>query len=310
MMNLKSRIAAVLATGLLLAPASALAERQWILPSSTLLSGANGWITVDAAVSSDLFVFEHSALRLDGLTVVGPDGQPVKTENASTGKYRSTFDVPLAQRGTYKVGLFNNTAQARYTLNGEQKTWRGPASEQAANVPAGATDVTVVRNSRRIETYVSAGAPNLTVFKPTGQGLELVPVTHPNDLVTSEPATFKFMLDGKPAAGLDVVVDLGGARYMNKPVSMQLKTDAAGQVKIKWPQAGMYWLQVSTGGGPGGPGGPAGPGGTPGQGAPRAEGGAPPEGGPGGPGGRGDPGGGRPLSPGASYIATLEVLPD
>jgi hypothetical protein len=306
MMNLKSRIAAVLATGLLLTPASALAERQWILPSSTLLSGANGWITVDAAVSSDLFVFEHSALRLDGLTVVGPDGQPVKTENASTGKYRSTFDVPLAQRGTYKVGLFSNTAQARYTLNGEQKTWRGPAAEQAANIPAGAADVTVVRNSRRIETYVSAGAPNLTVFKPTGQGLELVPVTHPNDLVTSEPATFKFMMDGKPAAGLDVVVDLGGARYMAKPVSMQLKTDAAGQVKIKWPQAGMYWLQVSTGGGPGGP--PGGPGAAPvgpSQGPPAGGPGAQGPGGPGGP-----PGGGRPLSPGASYIATLEVLPD
>jgi hypothetical protein len=43
------------------------AHRLWLLPSSTVLSGDEGWVTVDAAVSNTLFVFEHRPLRLDGL---------------------------------------------------------------------------------------------------------------------------------------------------------------------------------------------------------------------------------------------------
>lgn len=36
-----------------------------------------------------------------------------------------------------------------------------------------------------------------------------MPVTHPNDLVNGEAATFQMLLDGKPAAGLEVTVTKG-----------------------------------------------------------------------------------------------------
>ena len=43
-----------------LAP-SLFAHRQWVLPSSTVLSAADPWVTVDAAVSNELFYFDHVA---------------------------------------------------------------------------------------------------------------------------------------------------------------------------------------------------------------------------------------------------------
>jgi hypothetical protein len=44
-----------------------------MLPSSTVLS-TDGWITVDAAVSNELFYFDHVPLRLQSLMITGPDG--------------------------------------------------------------------------------------------------------------------------------------------------------------------------------------------------------------------------------------------
>jgi hypothetical protein len=38
-------------------------------------------------------------------------------------------------------------------------------------------------------------------------------VTHPNDLVVGEEATFAFHVDGKPAANVEVVLVPEGKRY-------------------------------------------------------------------------------------------------
>ena len=48
------------------------AHRQWMLPSSTVLSGQSSWVTVDAAVSNDLFYFEHQPLRLGNVKAWAP----------------------------------------------------------------------------------------------------------------------------------------------------------------------------------------------------------------------------------------------
>src|SRR5262245_36895319 len=80
-------------------PAKLQAHRQWMLPSSTVLSGSDVWVTVDAAVSNELFYFDHVPMRTNALIVTGPDGSRLQPENLSTGKYRSTFDVHLTQPG-------------------------------------------------------------------------------------------------------------------------------------------------------------------------------------------------------------------
>ncbi len=53
MMKARLMIAGALAA--LMLPAAAQAHRQWMMPSSTTLSGSESWVTVDAAVSNDLF---------------------------------------------------------------------------------------------------------------------------------------------------------------------------------------------------------------------------------------------------------------
>lgn len=292
------RTAAGIALAAMLAlPVGVQAHRQWMLPSATVLSGNDVWVAVDAAVSNDLFYFEHNAANIDNVKAWAPDGTEVKIENAAKSRYRSTFDVHLTQKGTYRIANVSNGVMGSYKLNGkEERLPRGTTAETLATaIPAGATDVQTAESSNRNEIYVTSGEPTTTIFKPMGKGIELVPVTHPNDLVAGEAATFQFLLDGKPAADLGVTVIPGGIRYRDKLNQIDAKTDADGKVTITWPEPGMYWLNASIGGGrEGGPGGPNA--GGPGAGAPAA--GA-------------QPAAPRPAGPPkrrASYITTLEVL--
>ena len=232
-------------------PLSAQAHRAWLLPSATVLSSDDAWVSIDAAVSNDIFHADHAPMRTEGVTVVGPDGNNVEVQNANTGKFRSTFDVQLAQKGTYKIGTASSGLMAMWeTESGERKMWPGrgerpnPADFDKM-VPKNAKNLKVSQSSRRMETFVTSGTPSDAVLKPSNQGLELVPVTHPNDLFAGEAAQFQFLMDGKPAAGVKVIVIPGGMRYRNDQASIELETDKKGNISVTWPQAGMYWLSAN-----------------------------------------------------------------
>lgn len=247
MKNLLART--VTAVALIAATATpALAHRQWMLPSQTSFSGDDVWVTVDAATSNDLFYFEHRAGNIDNVKAWAPDGTEVPLEHKASGQYRSTFDVHLTQKGTYRIGSANDMLMGSYDLNGETKRLpRGTTRETLAQaIPAGATNVRTTESSNRNEIFVTVGAPTTTVFKPSGRGIELVPVTHPTDLVAGEAATFQFLLDGKPAADLPVTVIPGGIRYRDDLNQIDAKTSADGKVTVTWPTPGMYWMNVTT----------------------------------------------------------------
>jgi hypothetical protein len=112
-------------------------------------------------------------------------------------------------------------------------------------IPAGATDLDLTETAGRNEFFVSAGEPNDALFKPTGKGLEFVPVTLPTDLVSNEPGQFRFLVDGQPAKGLEVEVIPGGRRYREADQTQKLKTDAEGLLTVNWPGAGFYWINAS-----------------------------------------------------------------
>ena len=238
-MKSAAKLAAALALCL---PFAAHAHDVWIVPSSTVLSGTDSWITVDAAVGNDKFYFNHAPLRLDGLTVTAPDGNAAEAENINRGKLRSTFDLQLKQAGTYRVAVVNDGVFARWKEDGKNKRYFGKVEGMAQAVPAKADELEVSQSLGRVETFVTAGKPS--AVKPVGRGLELAPVTHPNDLFTDEPATFQMLLDGKPAADLDVNVVPGGSRYRDKVGEIQIKTDKDGKFSVKWPQPGLYWIEA------------------------------------------------------------------
>lgn len=242
---MKKSIAFIAALAALALPMSAQAHRAWLAPTATVLSGTDAWVGFDAGMSNGVFIPDHAAMRLDGLVITAPDGSTAQPENMNRARYRSSFDLHLTQPGTYKVANVMSGINATYTENGEQKRWRGQAAEFPAAIPAGATDVVATRTSNRIETFVTLGAPTDTVFTNPADGLVLIPVTHPNDLVAGESATFKLSIDGLPASDVEVTVARGGTRYRDNPEEMTVRTGADGAFTVTWPEPGMYWLNAT-----------------------------------------------------------------
>ena len=236
---------AAVATAVLLTTLAAQAHNAWLLPSTTVLSKPDR-VTVDAAISNDLFVANHAAMSLDNLQITAPDGSAVKAESQARLKQRSVFDVELAQPGTYRLAVVNSGVFASWKdkATGQPKRARGTAESIAGQIPADATDVSITQSVGRNETFVTVGKPS--ALKPVGVGLELVAAGSPTDNVKGEKSTFTLLLDGQPAKDLEVGITAGGTVYRDKLEELKLKTDGKGQFSVTWPAAGMYWLEAST----------------------------------------------------------------
>jgi len=244
-MNISLRTIAV-ATAMTATFGVAHAHNAWLLPSTTVLSKPDV-ISVDAAISNDLFVANHAPMRLENLQITAPDGSAIKPESETRLKRRSVFDVPVATPGTYRIAVVNGGASASWKdkATGQQKRARGTAESLAKDIPADATEVVVTQSVGRIETFVTVGKPS--VPKAIGQGLEMVSSAGAlTDLAKGEKATFALHVDGQPAKDLDVTVTAGNTQYRDKLAEVKVKTDDKGQFSVTWPEAGMYWIDVST----------------------------------------------------------------
>ncbi|HOY76511.1 MAG TPA: DUF4198 domain-containing protein [Hyphomonadaceae bacterium] len=218
------------------------AHRAWFVPSSTIVSGENAWVTIDGAVSNNLFFPDHVPMQIASISITAPDGSAAKPENAMVGKYRTTFDLKLDQKGTYRIAQASTGLNASYKEGTETKRWRGSMADFVSQGIDKKPGVELTATSRRIETFVTNGAP--TALKPAGKGLELAGATHPNDLYAGEEATFTMTQDGKPAANVEITLIQGGDRYRQEVGEVKLKTAADGTFKMKTANAGMYWLEA------------------------------------------------------------------
>ena len=179
------------------------------------------------------------------MVITAPAGSSVQPQNGATGKLRSVFDIELKQQGTYRIATVNDGLSATYELNGERKRWRGTAAT-LGELPKDAKNLQVSQAIGRVETFVTNGKPNDTALKPTSRGIELVADGHPNDLFAGEESTFRVLVDGKPAAGLEFEIVRGATRYRNAQDEIKVTSDANGQIRVTWPEAGMYWLETGT----------------------------------------------------------------
>lgn len=243
MKNMRSLSLSLAALSLAL-PASVFAHRMWILPSTTVLSGEAPWITVDAAISNDLFFPNHHAAPLSGIDVIGPDGNSVGKQYGSEGEIRSTFELQLEQEGTYKIAQVRDGFFATWTENGERQRWRGSRAELKEADFSSKEDFRASARAGRVETFVTLGNPSTSVLEPAGEGLELAPDTHPNDLFAGETARFRLLLDGKPSAGTEVTVLKGNDRYRDSVDAIEATTDDEGWFEVQWPEPGRYWLNA------------------------------------------------------------------
>lgn len=227
------------------------AHRAWLLPAGTVLAADQPWVTIDAAISNEIFHFDYRAMATNSLQVAGPAGSNPELSNVFTGRHRSHLDVQLPTPGTYKIFSASQSITARW-VDSEgnrggypQRGQVGTLAGLQANLPNNPQELTITEFSRRIETFITAGAPDSYALEPTGKGLELAAITHPNDLFASETAEFRLLIDGEPAVGAEIEIIAGNTRYRDHQNEITVSTNELGIFSVTWPAAGMYWINAS-----------------------------------------------------------------
>ena len=226
------------------------AHKRWVLPSVFNVSEPQ-WVAVDATVSNNIF-YPDRPWSLDHVKLNTPDGEVGIIENKSKGHRRSTFDVNLNQSGTFEIISQGTGYFASYDKTDPKEGERPQERKRASSldeliklIPENAANLSLTQSDSKMVSYVTVGAPSHKVFKLTNSGVELKPVTHPNDLYQGEQAEFIFMVDGKVIKGVEVLMVWEGTRYRNSEEDKTFKTDANGMVKLPLSQAGRFLLEIS-----------------------------------------------------------------
>ena len=252
MFTRKLTTAAVL-SGVLLATLSstpAHAHRAWILPQVTVVAGEESMVTIEGAISNDIFIADYRPFNAASISAFDHLGAALEMENVYSGRFRTHFDLTLANPGTYRVASASAGLSARW-LDTDGNRGFFPGRGQAFNddaladaIPDNAENVQITQVSRRIETFITNGQPDFDVIEPQGVGLEMRYLTHPNDLFSGEIAHFQLLIDGEPAAGSEVTLIQDGMRYRNQQEDITFTSNANGELEIPFEQAGMYWLEA------------------------------------------------------------------
>lgn len=199
---------------------------------------SQGWVTLDASFAEAFFVpevvFDNSEFAV--LDQAGKWVRPVTLHYLKT---RVVVEHQLTEKGTYRfsTGVRHGAIFRMYELNGERKGTRD-ANEI---LPKGAKLLDHFQSVTLAETYITSGAPSTPALAAHNKGLEVVAVTHPNDVYDGEAFRIQVLFDGKPLAAHDVQVFPASGRE-EKPV-VTAKTDAKGFAELTLPAA-VYVLQV------------------------------------------------------------------
>lgn len=248
-----------------LLPLGVQAQTVWLSTTATQIDKdvKDAYVTIDASASGEAFVVRNS-VPFEALTVVDPDGNPAAIENKLVGKTRSSADLKLAKPGTYKIGVEMQSVSVSYRLppgspNAAAAPARGAEGGGAGMVrkqltteefktfklPDDAMQVRITKNLRRVETFVTYDRPTTGVFKVTGVGLELIPITHPNDILPEQKASFRLLLNGKSLPGFSFTAVPAGQLYRGVLKEIRVTTDDQGVAALTLPEGGRYWLAAS-----------------------------------------------------------------
>lgn len=226
--------------------ALATAHPTWLLPSHFSVSKAQGsWIAFDYTASHTVFSVDKPASAHEA-TVELPSGATVRPDHILRGKRRSVFDFFFVEPGTHKVVVANrDPIYLTFFTDRRGKEGKVAANklQRQAKLPRGAKDAKTMAITKHTESYITVMAP--TEIKAKNQGFEMVPVTHPADLVEHEAFTMSYRVNGKPVEGLEVTLTREGAQYRDAQNALTAKSDSNGEVQFTVERAGRYLLAAN-----------------------------------------------------------------
>jgi len=243
-----------------LAGLTAQAHTPYLVPSLVHASNRRPIISLEVSATHNFFI-PDGAFVDSTFSVTRPNGSVYTIPESDIHKLivrtvvEHKIEVPEGEdpAGTYRVvsGPRVGAPSRTWEVNGEVKRIR-PNEE----VPEGAVLKSHTQTISTMEAYVTVGAarvaesqparpkPGTKALEATGKGLEIVTVSHPNELVVGDNFVFRVQLNGKPLANHQLNVVYSNMDLSGESSTVSLTTDAAGTVSYALEKAGVYMAMV------------------------------------------------------------------
>lgn len=229
----------LLLSALIASSTAALAHTPYLQPTSFDVN-SSGKVSFDASFSEKFFVPEV-AFNNSIFKVTGPDGKQATPALLSVLSTRTVAEHTLKTDGTYRLSTGNRLGKIFkiYKKDGE----RHSAKDPKAPLPKGAKLLSFFQSNTKAESYVTKGKPSKSALKATGKGLELVMLSHPNELFVGDDVEMTVQYNGKHIDKLSVDVMLAKDQFStNKPA--QVIVSKNGQLTLNVDEAGVYLLRA------------------------------------------------------------------
>ncbi|EYC52471.1 hypothetical protein AZ34_16340 [Hylemonella gracilis str. Niagara R] len=220
---------------------AAQAHTPYLLPMSFDVA-PDAVLSVDAGYAEKFFLSEVG-FGDTRFTLTTPDGSVLPFGEVHQLKSRTVAEQKLpGAKGTYRLstGVRLGSIFRSWEQDGKVEISR----DGNKTPPPGVKLLSHYQSHSVSEAYVTAGAPNKRALEPAQQGLEIVPITHPNDLFTGEKFEFTVLFDGKPLSGQTVDIYRSPMDLGSEHTSDSAKTDAQGRIAYAMTEPGVYLALV------------------------------------------------------------------
>jgi len=243
MKRFSSKVFLFSALAILSAPV--LAHSPYVLPGNFQTSARSAVLSLEASLTDSLFL-PDVPYGNHGFSFTAPNGKVEKIPDTAVFELptRTIVEYKLtdAETGTYRITAGPRISKSRsWEIDGEVKRSRDPNEA----IPKGAILKSNTESQASADVYITVGkAETPAIPKATGQGLEFVPISHPNQLTAGGVFEFVVQLNGKPLAEHEVSISYSTRDYSGKSSRASVNTDASGKARYKLDNPGLYMASI------------------------------------------------------------------
>ena len=209
-------------------------EQQWILPNFFYTNRESPWLGIEHTWGDQRFVPKQGPGNL--LSIFHPEGWRIGPSSTYVGQTRTVAEMELQEPGTYRI---ETDRPAHYVteieVDGEKKWVHKPKDQLPGKK--------IIQSAHRWSqsaTFVTVKKYTRGVLEATGAFLEIVPVTHPNEIVVGKPFVVRVLSRGQSVSSQQIRAYSETASGYD--TSLATVTDADGECELIFPSPGKYLL--------------------------------------------------------------------
>jgi uncharacterized GH25 family protein len=248
---MKKHLLATFCSALIVLPFSAQAHLYWIEPNefffyektkqmdkkvsedlSFEISGGDTYFNADSNRTVDEAAYTFTYLK--------PDGSPLSPAREFNSPQRRIIETSVDSKGTYTLAVTRSGKPMYYSKLADD-SWVAKAKDELTDDQMKGAKV-FGGYFQHIKSYVTLHTPTDSWQKPLGHALEIVPLSHPNLVYSSDSLKVKVLYMGKPVKDTHVSAIYQGFRakeHGKTPISV--KTDETGVATLTFSQPSR-WL--------------------------------------------------------------------